>query len=129
MNKGAINLHVRHYDWRGPFVLRLVDEAAGQGVVQGAEGILEEAYPYVPFEDGNLRDSGRAFQNRDSGGRFVAEAIVSYDTPYAVRLHEHPEYNFKGQGEGKWLEKAMQRRASQILADIAPPLIRTFALP
>lgn len=125
----GVKLHVRHYEWRGPFVLRLVDEAAGQGVVDGAYAILEEAYPYVPFEDGDLRDSGRAFQNRDSGGRFVSEAVVSYDTPYAVRLHEHPEYNFKGSGEGKWLEHAMQRRASKLLSDIAPPLIKVFRLP
>lgn len=109
--------------------MKLVDEASGQGVVRAAEAILDDAYPFVPFEDGDLRDSGIAQQNRDSGGRFVAEAIVSYDTPYAVHLHEHPEYNFSGSGQGKWLEHAMQRRASKLLSDIAPPLVKVFRLP
>jgi len=37
---------------------------------------------------------------------------VSYDTPYAARLHEHPEYNFQNGRQGKYLEEpAMQNRA------------------
>jgi len=100
------------------------------GVVKAAESILEDAAPYVPFEDGDLLQSGRAQQDRDSGGRFTNTASVSYDTPYAVKLHEHPEFNFKGSGEGKWLEHALQRRASRmIIEDIAPPLMRALALP
>ncbi|MEQ6899280.1 hypothetical protein [Microbacterium sp. KR10-403] len=31
-------------------------------------------------------------------------AAVTYDTPYAARLHEHPEYNFQNGRQGKYLE-------------------------
>lgn len=31
-------------------------------------------------------------------------AAVMYDTPYAAKLHEHPEYNFQGGRKGKYLE-------------------------
>jgi len=121
---------VKHYEWRGPLVQKVVTEASRVGVVNAAEHVLADAYPYVPYEDGDLRDSGRAQQDRDLSGRYVAEAFVSYDTPYAVKLHEHPNYNFKGSGEGKWLEHALQRRASRMAdEDMAPPLIKALAMP
>jgi hypothetical protein len=126
----SIKLHVKNYEWRGPFVSRLVDEAGEEGVISAAESILLDAAPYVPYEDGDLLDSGRAGQDRDNLGRFTNGAFVSYDTPYAVKRHEHPEFQFKGSGQGKWLEHAMQRRASRIMQEnLMPPLATVFRLP
>lgn len=38
-------------------------------------------------------------------------AAIVVDTPYAARLHEHPEYNFSTdanpQAQGKWVENAV----------------------
>lgn len=48
--------------------------------------------------------------------------VVSYDTPYAVRLHEHPEYNFQGGREGKWLEKTVNEKSKDVLALLAREL-------
>lgn len=36
------------------------------------------------------------------------EVLVGFNTPYAARLHEHPEYNFTEAGTGgKYLERKM----------------------
>jgi hypothetical protein len=92
--------------WHGLLVHKLIEEAAEMGAEIAAEKTLKDANQHVPYV------------NADG-----TTAFVSYDTPYAVRLHEHPEYNFQGKGEGKWLEKAVQRRAATANLDMAPPLV------
>jgi hypothetical protein len=54
---------------------------------------------------------------------------VSYDEPYAVPLHEHPEFEFQGEGEGKWLEKALNHAEGSWPEQLAPPLVAVFKLP
>jgi hypothetical protein len=102
--------------WHGLLVHKLIEEAAEMGAEIAAEKTLKDANQHVPYETGELQESGAV--NADG-----TTAFVSYDTPYAVRLHEHPEYNFQGKGEGKWLEKAVQRRAATANLDMAPPLV------
>lgn len=77
------------------------------------EYLLEESIKTVPFRDGILEASGTA----STDGKTVC---VSFNTPYARRLHEHPEYNFRGKGRGKWLEltfkdKTVQNNAMKII--------------
>ena len=115
--------------WQGALVRGLVQHAADDGTVRAAEKLLEDANTRVPFEEGDLMASGRVNQERNALGQFGSEAFVSYDTGYAVRLHEHPEYNFTPPGEGKWLEHAVQRRSGFVEADMAPPLMEVFRLP
>jgi hypothetical protein len=83
----------------------------------GAEYLLTEALKTTPKEDGTLRASGKV-----SGNRLSVETAVSFDTPYAVRLHEHPEYNFQGNGRGKWLELTLNEEQDQIIKLISKTL-------
>jgi hypothetical protein len=119
--------------WHGALVRAVVHRAGEEATEAAALAVLEDANPHVPFMDGDLRDSGRVTQGQSRVGPTGLfdrnEHFVTYDTDYAVRLHEHPEYNFQGQGEGKWLERALQRRASRIEVDMAPPLRAAFLLP
>jgi hypothetical protein len=50
-------------------------------------------------------------------------AAVVVDTPYAARLHEHPEYNFSTDAnpnaQGKWVETAIIEHADELGAIIA----------
>jgi hypothetical protein len=45
-------------------------------------------------------------------------AAVVVDTPYAARLHEHPEYNFatdaNPNAQGKWVETAMVENRKEL---------------
>jgi len=108
--------------WRGAIVQKLVEEAAADGAKVAALRLLDDAQQRVPLDDGTLRDSAAVTTDGDT-------AVVSYDTPYAVRLHESPQYDFQGQGEGKWLENAVARREPRVAEDMAGPLRKVMMLP
>lgn len=61
-----------------------------------AQALLDESKKQVPLDTGALQRSGAV----DSQGM---EATVSYDTPYAVRWHEH-NANFQHGRKKKYLE-------------------------
>lgn len=83
------------------------------GVVRGenlaAERLLAVAMPGVPLDIGTLRLSGQVVTATDP----EEGSGVVFDTPYAARLHEHPEFNFQTPGTGgKYLENpALENRA------------------
>lgn len=122
------SLRVVHEEWRGALVRGLVEHAAEEGNRKFAEVVLEDAQRHVPLDLGTLQDSAEITQDRGVTGRFGSEHYISYDTPYAIRLHEHPEYNFQGQGEGKWLEHAVQRHTGRVKEYVAP-FLRVFGRP
>jgi len=62
-----------------------------------ADTILLLSQAEVPHKLGTLQNSGAT--DRDSKGAFVG-----YHTPYAARMHEHPEFNFGKGRKGKYLE-------------------------
>jgi hypothetical protein len=81
------------------------------GIVRGmnlaAERLLTLSTAVAPLDQGTLIASAQVepAQSIDDG------AAVVYDTPYAARLHEHPEYQFQGGRQGKYLEEpAVQNR-------------------
>jgi hypothetical protein len=118
--------------WEGALVRAVVHRAGEEGTEAWAKSLLKDANEHVPFLEGDLKESGRVVSGQSRSGlsgQFMGnEFFVAYDTPYAVRLHEHPEYNFRGSGEGKWLEKALQRQARYAEVSIAPPLRIAFML-
>ena len=69
--------------------------------------ILRLSQAEVPHDKGTLQNSGTVEQ-------FGDDVQVGYHTPYAARLHEHPEYRFKRGRKGKYLEDPIKRN-EQIL--------------
>lgn len=100
--------------WRGREVSGRVRQAAAAGLSDAAEFLLEEANRTVPHQDGDLQRSGTP--SVDAGS---LTAAVSYDTPYARRLHEHPEYRFQHGRRGKWLERTLAERGQAARDSIA----------
>lgn len=86
-----------------------VAEASKQALSDASEFILDESNKLVPHDEGTLERSGIA--NLDPENMM---AYISYDTPYAVRLHEHPEYDFQKGRQGKWLESAMNDNRAKV---------------
>lgn len=83
---------------------QLVDRVEHQkmvalGMIAGE--LLRLSQLEVPFKTGHLMQSGSAQPQED-------EFIVGYNTPYAARMHEHPEYHFKNGRKGKYLEQPMK---------------------
>lgn len=85
-----------------------------RALMVGAEALLTESNRTVPKDDGILKASGKV-----SGDKNLMTTAVSYDTPYAARLHEHPEYNFQGTGRGKWLELTLFEKRNELQSLIA----------
>ena len=51
----------------------------------------------VPHDEGTLQNSGTV--------EYIGTGVVlGYHTPYAARLHEHPEYHFQRGRKGKYIE-------------------------
>ncbi len=95
---------------------RFVDalpEKLTSGQNAAAERLLALSSAVAPFDTGTLVGSGMV----ENATTPEAGAAVIFDTPYAARLHEHPEYNFQGGRQGKYVEEpAVTNRAE--LGDI-----------
>lgn len=102
-------------EWNGGEIIATTAAEAAAGLTLGGEALLTLANRTVPHDEGVLEGSGSVAV---SG----LEGAVGYDTPYAERLHEHPEYDFQGGRRGKWLELTMQESGAQILDVIADQL-------
>lgn len=100
-NFGAITNEIRR---------KIVD-----GENKAAERLLALSSERAPLDIGTLIGSGtveRATTPEEG-------AQVVYDTPYAARLHEHPEYNFQNGREGKYLENPALENKGELGAIIA----------
>lgn len=90
-------------------VAKEIDKAEVQGLIDALEYLRDQSDQTTPYREGALVQSSHV--DVDTKQKIGA---VSYDTPYAVRLHEHPEYNFRGNGRGKWLEKTIQEQRKEL---------------
>jgi hypothetical protein len=102
--------------WTGDVALRLEGEASKKAISDALEYILQESNKIVPHDEGTLQRSGDIDVEETSSG---TSGSVYYDTPYAVRLHEHPEYNFQDGRQGKYLEKTVNRERATVLDYLA----------
>lgn len=91
-----------------------INKLGKQSVVAGKFSALDIGYEImrlsqmeVPHDKGTLQNSGTV----DEVGEDV---VVGYHTPYAARLHEHPEYRYQKGRKGKYLEDPIKRN-EQIL--------------
>jgi hypothetical protein len=97
------------FKWNGDKIAKQIKEAENKALFETAEYVLETANRTVPHQDGDLERSGSASVDEQE-----RQATISYDTPYAARLHEHPEYDFQGKGRGKWLELTMKEEKKKV---------------
>lgn len=76
---------------------------------QIGELVLNTVRPYMPYDTGNL----------DKNSYVDANGTIIFDTPYAHRLYEGVEFNFKKEKHpmacAKWLEVGVAFNSSYIL--------------
>lgn len=101
-------------DWDDSAMFHEINKVAADIVFETAEAVLEEANRIVPHDQGTLQNSGETRVDESD-----LTAFVKYDTPYALRLHEHPEYEFQNGREGKWLEKTINEHGKRIFREIS----------
>ena len=78
--------------------------------------LLRESRNEVPLDTSTLLKSSKS----EFVGEFERE--VSYNTPYALRVHEHPEYNFQRGRKAKYLEDPHKRLSATFAKDLAEAL-------
>ncbi len=105
---------MKMFFWNGGLVGAMVEVRGRESVRAGAERILARANRTVPFREGHLKESGAVTVDG-------TQAAISYDTVYAARLHQHPEYNFSPPGRGKWLTLAIEEERGDTLESMAKP--------
>lgn len=103
--------------WKGGLIGVQVERVGNKSTRLAAEKILKRANEHVPYREGRLESSGKVTMD---GGK----AAISYDTVYAARLHQHPEYNFQGKGEGRWLLNAIE--ASDVQHDVLQEMAKPY---
>lgn len=94
----------------------LIKGTTDQKVGELADETLRLSLKEVPHDKGTLENTGNARRVA------FAEHEVGYHTPYAHRLHEHPEYKFQKGRKGKFLTdplmQVMKKAPSYIGAGI-----------
>lgn len=106
---------MKDLEWFGDKAKSLISAGRLEGLTRAAGLVLGVANRTCPYQEGTLVGSGATDVDRSSG-----EASVFYDTPYAVRLHENPQYRFNFGRRGKWLSLALGETdgaVNNILAD------------
>jgi len=94
---------------------------------RAAEYVLQESNKYVPHDDGDLERSGNTDVEQHQGfGGTKTSSSVFYDTPYAIKMHEHPEYNFQGGRKGKYLDKTINETKEEVKRYLAEAYRRAF---
>lgn len=96
-------------------------KAAGDGLLDGAEHLLEEANRTVPIEEAILERSGTATVDRAA-----LKAAAAYDTKYAVRQHEDTRLRHDEGRRAKWLEATLKERAVPIRDFIAAGITKAL---
>jgi hypothetical protein len=88
-------------------VKELVQKAV-EGLWEASEEAViiigNESEQQVPLDIGTLRDSWKTDPLADEIG-----FRMGFHTRYAARLHEHPEYRFKNNRKGKYLEHPIEQ--------------------
>lgn len=96
-----------------------IEQRLLDGENKAAERLLALSVERAPLDIGTLIGSGTVERATSA----EEGATVVFDTPYAARLHEHPEYNFQGGREGKYVENPALENKSE-LGDIIRKEVR-----
>ncbi|MFD9813713.1 hypothetical protein [Streptomyces sp. NPDC059080] len=107
--------------WNGQAVTAVMREAAARGLLLGAEHTLAVSRQRVPIAEGTLERSGAASVDEQQ-----LAAAVSYDTPYAVRVHEDLTARHSPGRTAKYLESVLPEVSGDVQALIAAQVRRAL---
>ncbi|MFJ5883462.1 hypothetical protein [Kitasatospora cineracea] len=105
--------------WNGDAVLRAERTGAARGLLAAAEHVLQRSRQVVPIEEGTLERSGVASVDEQQ-----LTAAVSYDTPYAVRVHEDMNARHDAGRTAKYLERPLSEESGAVEQIIAAAVRR-----
>lgn len=95
--------------WNGQAANEAIRQAAARGLLLAAEHILAASRQRVPINESVLERSGAASVDAEQ-----LSAVVSYDTPYAVRVHEDMNARHLTGRSAKYLESVLPEVAGDV---------------
>lgn len=101
-------------EWKGGDAFARISSGASRGNARALEQLRAQSEPLVPVEFGTLVGSA-AVEQREGGGDAFADGTVSYDTPYAVFVHEI-ERNKHATGQAHFLSDPLETEQAQLIA-------------
>lgn len=107
--------------FNGDRAARQMREGAARGLLLAAEHVLQQSQELVPLDESPLMQSGTASVDEPS-----LTAVVSYDTPYAVRQHEELSYRHAPGRTAKYLERPLNASRAEVAAIIAAQVRRAM---
>ncbi|MCT9090590.1 hypothetical protein N4G70_17255 [Streptomyces sp. ASQP_92] len=107
--------------WHGQAATDAIRQAAARGLLLAAEHTLAASRQRVPINEGTLERSGAASVDEQN-----LTAAVSYDTPYAVRVHEDMTARHLPGRRAKYLESVLPEVADDVQALIAAQVRRAL---
>lgn len=107
--------------WNGDAATTAIREAAARGLLLGAEHVLAASRQRVPIAEGTLERSGATSVDEQQ-----MTAAVSYDTPYARRVHEDMTSRHAPGRTAKFLEGVLPEAAGDVQALIATQVRRVL---
>lgn len=107
--------------WNGTAATGAIREAAARGLLLGAEHVLAESRKRVPINEGTLERSGAASVDEQQ-----MTAAVSYDVPYAPRVHEDMTARHAPGRTAKCLEGVLPETSGAVQALIAAQVRRVL---
>ena len=102
--------------WYASDLTKEMRKEGKKALLEVAEDVLGDANKDVPHDEGTLMRSGETSADETPKG---IGANVSYDTPYARRLHENPQYRFNKGRKGKWLEDVINKNRQKYIRYLA----------
>lgn len=100
---------------------RQMRAGAARGLLLAAEHVLQLSNEVVPLDESELQRSGTASVDEAS-----LTAVVSYDTPYAVRQHEELRWRHAPGRHAKYLENSLNAARPEVAAIIAAQIRRAM---
>jgi|SRR6476469_6065202 len=87
-----------------------------QGVHEACDDLLSVSRDEIPYDQGDLSNSGLAAVEATATG---ANGAVGYDTPYAARQHEDPTLRHQDGRKARFLGDPLRENADRYLDHIA----------
>lgn len=97
-------------DWNDKSIKGATKSALIKSLKNGAEVILDESNKLVPIDEGTLANSGNT-----SFDEAKLTAYVSYDTPYALRVHDDMNLKHKNGRQSRFLSTALKLNRTRII--------------
>lgn len=110
MVRRSDGIKIKRVVWDDAMAKRAAHEGILDGIEASAIVITAASSQIIPYLTGRLEASG-GFDISDD----LETGTIFYDTPYAARMHQHPEYDFRGGKRGKFLKSTMSGSRRKVL--------------